>query len=190
MDHPITAIYDANVLYPAPIRDLFLRIAQSGLVFARWTEMIHDEWVRNLLENNPKMNPENIARTRRLMNEAVRDCLVTGYEGLIDTVNLPDPDDHHVLAAAIHADARAIITYNLKDFPDEALSRYGIESLHPDEFLSSLVATVPVSVCSVIKRQRESLRRPPYMAVELLEVFEGHGLIQSVHRLKPFLDLL
>ena len=92
MDHPITAIYDANVLYPAPIRDLFLRIAQSGLVFARWTEMIHDEWVRNLLENNPKMNPESIARTRRLMNEAVRDCLVTGYEGLIDTVDLPDPD--------------------------------------------------------------------------------------------------
>lgn len=105
MDHPVTAIYDANVLYPAPIRDLFLRIAQSGLVFARWTELIHDEWVRNLLENNPKMNPESIARTRRLMNEAVRDCLVTGYEGLIDTVDLPDPDDRHVLAAAIHADA-------------------------------------------------------------------------------------
>jgi hypothetical protein len=83
MDHPITAIYDANVLYPAPIRDLFLRIAQSGLVFARWTEMIHDEWVRNLLENNPKLNPESIARTRRLMNEAVRDCLLTGYEGPI-----------------------------------------------------------------------------------------------------------
>ena len=145
MDHPITAIYDANVLYPAPIRDLFLRIAQSGLVFARWAEMIHDEWVRNLLENNPKMNPESIARTRRLMNEAVRDCLVTGYEGLIDTVDLPDPDDRHVLAAAIHADARAIITYNLKDFPDETLSRHGIESLHPDELLSSLVATVPIT---------------------------------------------
>lgn len=110
--------------------------------------------------------------------------------GPFDTVDLPDPDDRHVLAAAIHADARAIITYNLKDFPDEALSRYGIESLHPDEFLSSLVATVPVFVCSVIKRHRESLRRPPYTAVELLEVFEGHGLIQSVHRLKPFLDLL
>jgi len=190
MDHPVTAIYDANVLYPAPIRDLFLRIAQSGLVFARWTELIHDEWVRNLLENNPKMNPESIARTRRLINEAVRDCLVTGYEGLIDTVDLPDPDDRHVLAAAIHADAHAIITYNLKDFPGQALSRYGIESLHPDEFLSSLIATVPGSVCSVIKRQRESLRRPPYTAVELLEIFAGHGLIQSVHGLKPFLDLL
>lgn len=161
MDHPVTAIYDANVLYPAPIRDLFLRIAQSGLVFARWTELIHDEWVRNLLENNPKMNPESIARTRRLINEAVRDCLVTGYEGLIDTVDLPDPDDRHVLAAAIHADAHAIITYNLKDFPGQALSRYGIESLHPDEFLSSLIATVPGSVCSVIKRQRESFADHP-----------------------------
>lgn len=124
------------------------------------------------------------------MNEAVRDCLVTGYEGLIDTVDLPDPDDRHVLAAAIHAVAHAIITYNLKDFPARALSRCGIESIHPDEFLSSLIATAPGSICSVIKRQRESLSRPPYMAVELLEIFEGHGLIQSVHGLKPFLDLL
>jgi hypothetical protein len=82
MDHPVTAIHDANVLYPAPIRDLLLRIAQSGLVFARWTELIHDEWVRNLLENNTKMNPESIARTRRLMNEAVRDCLVSASPGL------------------------------------------------------------------------------------------------------------
>jgi len=103
---------------------------------------------------------------------------------------LPDPDDRHVLAAAIHADAHAIITYNLKDFPALALSRYGIDSLHPDEFLSSLIATVPGSVCSVIKRQRESLRRPPCTAVELLEIFAGHGLIPSVHGLKPFLDLL
>jgi predicted nucleic acid-binding protein len=190
MDHPITAIYDANILYPAPIRDLFLRLAQSGLVFARWTEMIHDEWVRNLLKNNPEMNPENIARTRRLMNAAVRDCIVTGYERLINSIDLPDPDDRHVLAAAIHADANAIITYNLKDFPAELLSSYGIEPLHPDDFLSSLVSTVPGSVCSVIKRQRESLRRPPYTSVELLDAFEGHGLIHTVHGLKPFLDLL
>jgi predicted nucleic acid-binding protein len=190
MDHPIIAIHDANVLYPAPIRDLFLRLAQSRLVFAHWTEMIHDEWVRNLLENNPSLSPENIARTRRLMNAAVRDCLVTGYEVLINTVQLPDPDDRHVLAAAIHADAHAIITYNLKDFPSELLSRHGIEPLHPDEFLSSLVAAVPGSVCSVVKRQRESLRRPSYTALELLEIFEGHGLNQSVHGLRPFLELL
>ena len=85
MDHPVTAVYDANVLYPAPLRDLFIRLAQAGLVRARWTEAIHDEWVRNLLKDNPALSPDRLARTRALMNEAVRDCLVTGYEDLIES---------------------------------------------------------------------------------------------------------
>ena len=64
MDHPVTAVYDANVLYPAPLRDLFIRLAQAGLVRARWTEAIHDEWVRNVLKDNPALSPDRLARTR------------------------------------------------------------------------------------------------------------------------------
>ncbi len=88
MEHPVTAIYDANILYPAPLRDLFIRLAQAGLVRARWTETIHDEWLRNVLKDNPQTTAEKLARTRALMNEAVRDCLVTGYEDLIDSLAL------------------------------------------------------------------------------------------------------
>ena len=79
MEHPATAVYDANVLYPAPLRDLFVRLAQAGLVRARWTDAIHDEWVRNVQADNPSLSPERLSRTRALMNDAVRDCLVTGY---------------------------------------------------------------------------------------------------------------
>lgn len=86
MHHPIIAVYDANVLYPAPLRDLFIRLAQTGLVRAKWTEAIHDEWVRSVLENNPTLSPDRLARTRSLMNEAIRDCLVTDYEALIDSL--------------------------------------------------------------------------------------------------------
>ena len=118
MEHPVTAVYDANILYPAPLRDLFIRLAQAGLVRARWTETIHDEWIRNVLKDNPQLSAERLARTRTLMNEAVRDCLVTGYEDLIESLSLPDPDDRHVLAAAIRAGAEVIVTYNL-----EGLSR-------------------------------------------------------------------
>ena len=124
MDHPVTAVYDANILYPAPLRDLFIRLAQAGLVRARWTEAIHDEWVRNILKDNPALSPDRLARTRALMNEAVRDCLVTGYEDLIESLSLPDPDDRHVLAAAIRADAEVIVTFNLKDFPEGTLASY------------------------------------------------------------------
>src|ERR1700675_1720689 len=91
MDHPVTAIFDANILYPAPLRDLFIRLAQAGLVRARWTETIHEEWIRNVLNDHSHLSPERWARTRTLMNEAVRDCLVTGYEDWIAALTLPDP---------------------------------------------------------------------------------------------------
>lgn len=112
IEFPVTAIIDANVLYPAPLRDLIIRLAQIGLIRARWTELIHDEWVRNVLKNNLHVSGERLRRMRELMNEAVRDCLVIGYEDLIDSLNLPDPDDRHVLAAAVRSGSQVIVTYN------------------------------------------------------------------------------
>ena len=190
MDHPVTAVYDANILYPAPLRDLFIRLAQTGLVRARWTEAIHDEWVRNVLKDNPALSPDRLVRTRTLMNEAVRGCLVTGYEDLIESLSLPDPDDRHVLAAAIRSVAEVIVTFNLKDFPAGTLESYHVEAMHPDDFLLALLDAAPGLVCAAVKRQREGLRNPPKTAEELLATLEGQGLTQAVARLRPFVDLL
>lgn len=79
--------------------------------------MIHDEWIRNLIHNNPKVDPERLKRTRELMNAHAPNCLAEGYESLIEGLNLPDLDDRHVVAAAIKGQAESIITFNLKDFP-------------------------------------------------------------------------
>jgi hypothetical protein len=190
MEQPVTAVYDANILYPAPLRDLFIRISQTGLVRARWTDTIHDEWLRSVLKDNPQLSPERLARTRALMNEAVRDCLVTGYEDLIESLTLPDADDRHVLAAAIRAGAEVIVTKNLKDFPPETLSRFGIEAMHPDDFLVSLLGLAPGLVCAAVKRQRESLRNPPRSVEELLNTLESQGVVQAVTQLRQFADLL
>jgi hypothetical protein len=95
-----TAIFDACVLYPAPLRDLLLSLAQTELFRARWTNDIHEEWIRSVLKDRPDLAP-NLQRTRELMDTAVPDCLVTGYQSLIDSLKLPDPQDRHVLAAAI-----------------------------------------------------------------------------------------
>jgi len=190
MDLPVTALYDANVLYPAPLRDLLIRLAQAGLVRARWTEAIHDEWIQNVLQHNPQLSSQRLTRTHRLMNEALRDCLVTEYEDLIDSLTLPDPDDRHVLAAAIRADAEVIVTYNLKDFPAETLARFDVEAWHPDDFLLVLLDAAPSVVCAAVKRQREGLRNPPKSVEELLATLEGQGLPQAVARLRPFADLL
>jgi predicted nucleic acid-binding protein len=190
MGEAVTAILDANVLYPAPLRDLLMRLALAGLFRARWTEAIHDEWVRSVLANNPSLTPDRLARTRALMNEAIRDCLVTEYEGTIGSLSLPDPSDRHILAAAIHAGAEVIVTFNLKDFPNEILAPYGIEVLHPDDFLTALFDNSPEDFCAAVRKQRESLRNPPRSVTELLATFGNQGLSQVVSRLAKSVDQL
>jgi hypothetical protein len=116
-----TALFDACVLYPAPLRDLLLRLAATDLFRARWTDRIHDEWMERLLEDRPELSRGQLMRTRTLMNESVPDSLVTGYEGLVETLTLPDPNDRHVVAAAIRSQAGVIVTFNERDFPKPAL---------------------------------------------------------------------
>ncbi len=134
----LVALYDACVLYPAPLRDLLMRLALTGLFRARWTEQIHEEWMRNVLADRKDLRKEQLERTRDLMNRAVPDCLVTGYEDLIEQLTLPDPDDRHVLAAAIQGQAGVVVTTNLKHFPNKVLERHGLEAQRPDEFICGL----------------------------------------------------
>lgn len=101
MSSNFTVIYDACVLYPAPLRDLPMRLALTDLYRARWTDVIHDEWTRNVLKQQPDLKAVDLERTPLLINTHVRDSLVTGFEHLIPSVKLPDMDDRHVVAAAI-----------------------------------------------------------------------------------------
>ncbi|WP_328770147.1 PIN domain-containing protein [Streptomyces sp. NBC_00286] len=137
------AVYDADVLYPSTLRDVLIRVAQSGLVQGKWTDQILDETFRNLLKDRPDIPSERLDRLRTLMNGAVRDCLVKGYEPLINAVELPDADDRHVLAAAVRAKAQVIVTFNLKDFPTDALARWDVEAVHPDAFLEAQIDLAP-----------------------------------------------
>ncbi|HNC04563.1 MAG TPA: PIN domain-containing protein, partial [Agitococcus sp.] len=102
------AVYDANVLYPAPLRDLLMRLALEDMYRAKWTNLIHDEWIRGVLRQRPELALE-LQRTRTLMDAHVRDSLVEEYEYLIPALDLPDADDRHVLAAAIHCHASVIV---------------------------------------------------------------------------------
>ncbi len=183
-------VYDANVLYPAPLRDLLLHMARTGLYQARWTQDIHQEWMQKLLQNRPDLTRQQLERTRELMNRAVLDCLVTGYQELIPALTLPDPDDRHVLAAAIRCGADAIVTLNQRDFPADTLKTYGLEALHPDEFVLDLIDLDTARVLKAIKIQRSLLRQPPKTAQELLETLKAQGLPRSVMLLEQFQELL
>lgn len=184
------AVFDACVFYPAQLRDFLIRVALSDAFKARWTDRIHDEWTRNLSRNRPDIAPERVARTRELINAAVPDCLVTDYEPFIQQLKLPDPDDRHVLAAAIRCQAGVIVTMNLRDFPDEAVSAYGISVQHPDEFLAHLFDLHPAVVCTAFQEMRSGLANPPKTVLELLDDLLKAGLPNTVSMLRTMAELL
>lgn len=185
-----TVVYDACVLYPAPLRDLLMWLGFSGRFRARWSALIHDEWKRNLLANRPDLKPEQLDRTSALMNAAISDAVITGFEPLIEGLNLPDPDDRHVLAAAITCKASVIVTFNRKDFPETTLAEFGIEAQHPDDFIEYLFDLDQAAVVTAVKNQRENLRNPPIDIDQLLDILQKQGLPQTVNSLKPFRDVM
>jgi predicted nucleic acid-binding protein len=157
----LTALLDASVLYSAFLRDLLLSVATTGLYRPRWSNTIHDEWMRNLLTNRPDLNRRQLERIRSLMEIAIPDGPVVGFEPLIETLTLPDADDRHVLAAAIHASADVIVTYNLRDFPRATLVNYEIEAQTPDQFVEDLFAIDAELALGAVAQHRARLKSPP-----------------------------
>lgn len=141
-------------------------------------------------QTTPDLRPEQLRRTRTLMDRSIPDCLVTGYEGLIDPLKLPDPNDRHVLAAAIRCQAGVIVTYNLADFPQAVLDPYGISAQHPDAFVGHLFDLSPAAVCAAVRDQRLALSRPVRSVRELLDTFLSLGLAGTVAALETMQELL
>ncbi|MGD0665131.1 MAG: PIN domain-containing protein [Rhabdochlamydiaceae bacterium] len=185
-----TFLFDACVLYPAPVRDLIIELAIADLYRAKWSNRIHDEWISSLLNNRPDLNREKLEKTRHLINTSVEDCLVEGYESLAETLHLPDVDDRHVLAAAIKAQAQIIVTYNLKDFPSKILETFGIEAQHPDDFFLNQSGLQQGLFLAAIKRVRQSLKKPPKTPEEYLDVLRRHSLAKTAELLENYIDII
>lgn len=185
-----TAFLDASVLYPAPLRDLLLELAVSDLYRAKWSDAVHDEWIDALLRLRPELTRVRLGRTRDLMNAHVRDAIVTGFEPLIGGLVLPDPDDRHVLAAAITGGAGVIVTANLRDFPDAALRRHGLAARHPDEFLTTLFAESAPAFLKAARTVRQRLKNPPRSAAEYLATLKARGLPVLAAEIEPYTAFL
>lgn len=180
-----TVIYDANVLYPSMLRDLLIRVAQGGLVRARWTEAILDETFRNLKENRPDLDPSKLDRTRELMCAAIPDCIVSDYQPLEQVfLDLPDQGDAHVMAAALKVQAQVIVTNNLKHFPSEVLSPWGLEAKHPDDFLMDQFYLDAVELHVAVRNMSEAYRNPPLDVDDVLDRLDSEGMPQIAAALR------
>ena len=178
------ALYDASVLYPSLIRNLLMYLGTESLVAVRWTDTIHDEWTRNLRLAQPDLTLERLSYIRRLMERALPDAAVSGFEALIPTLTLPDPEDCHVLAAAIQAGADLIVTQNLKHFPALALEEHGIEALTPDALLCRLLDFEPSATRLALEKLRLSFRNPPFDPARFLSRLAEVGLKNTAARLR------
>ena len=164
-----------------------MHLALTGLFRAKWSADIHEEWISALLRNRPDLTRQKLERTRMLMDRHATDALVTGYQELIPSLQLPDPNDRHVLAAAICSRADVIVTFNTRDFPFERLAEFGIEAQHPDEFVLHLLDLALGVVATAAEDHRLSLKNPAKTVEEYLNALEARGLTRTVSVLREYM---
>ncbi len=184
MHSHFTVIYDACVLYPQVLRDILLQLSMTEMFRARWTDRIQREWADAIKRSRPELDPERIDRTCNIIRRVFPECYITGHELLIDSLTLPDPNDRHVLAAAIHAHAQVIVTTNLRHFPEDALKPYAMTAQHPDEFIHHLFGIDPTATADAVRLVRQRLKKPAYEPAAFLDLLAQTGLPRSAAALR------
>jgi predicted nucleic acid-binding protein len=184
---PVVAVCDACILYPFHLRNVIAQAGVDRLVHVRWTDEIHEEWMRNLVANVPDLSVQRLNATKQLMAIALPDATVSGYERHVETISLPDPDDRHVVAAAIEAKATHILTWNLRHFPARVLKARGLVRQTPDAFLADLYDQVPQLLLASLANARRNLSKSALSAEEFLNVLREQKLTQLDKRLRRHL---
>jgi hypothetical protein len=190
MRAPPLVLLDANILYSRLLRELFMELHLRGLIHARWTDDIHDEWIRSVLSDYPDINPTVLKKTRELMNLHAEGSLVTDYQDYIQKLLLPDPNDRHILAAAISGEIPTILTFNINDFPATSLSEFDIEAKHPDVLLFQLFEAHPHDTIKILKYVRNRMKNPLLDQKEFTSRLSKAGLTSFADRLLEFVDQL
>ncbi len=184
-----TAVLDACVLFSRLQRDVLLSLAHADLYTARWTQEIENEWTSSLVKRYPNAG-DKIPFVVDQMREAIPDCLIVDYELFIPSLQLPDENDRHVLAAAIRGNADAIVSLNTKDFPADVLSKFDIEIQTPDQFVLNQIMLHPPRALTAIKKMRDRWERPSMSASDMVDLFEKRQLPQTAAHLRDVLDLI
>lgn len=186
-----TALLDACVLYPLAMTDALLSLATAGFFAAKWTTAIETEWIRAIQRQRPDLAGKLDVR-RDSMRAAVPDWEVPerAWGTVAGNLSLPDPDDCHVLAAAIVGHADCIVTSNIKDFPAIVLIEYGIEVVDPDTFIINQWDLDPVNAIAAFKRMRARRKKPQSSPEDFAYALEVGGLPTTAERLRAAAELI
>ena len=186
-----TAVLDACVLYPVSVADALLSLAVTGLYAAKWSISIEDEWMRSLERRRPDLQGR-LGSRRDDMRAAVPDWEVPApaWQAIAGGLRLPDAGDVHVLAAAVAGHADCIVTSNLKHFPADALEPYGIEAIHPDDFLVAQIDLEEVIALAAFRDMRARKKNPALDPEAFAQALERNGLAATANRLRLAAELI
>jgi predicted nucleic acid-binding protein len=182
MSH-FAAVLDANVLYSYPLTSVLLELAEARLYRPIWSKDIHEEWIRAVTRSRPDIAPEKLERRRVAMDQALPDACVIGYQRLVPAIELPDPDDRHVVAAAIRGKAQVIVTFNEKDFPAAVLEEFDLATQHP-AFLRNLIDLAPNIVRARLATMINGFSNPAMTYEEYISVLERQSLPETAAALR------
>lgn len=174
-----TAVLDTNVLYPVIIRDILFWFAYFDMFTPAWSKHIFNEWEEVIRRKKPKLTDEQISQLVNKANIAFPFAEVKNYQSLIKQLTLKDPDDCHVLAAAIKINANIIVTQNLQDFPEEYLSTFNIDVKNPDDFICDIIDLNPSLAVKAFREMVLNKRNPDLDEYQVLDIMRNNGLKQS-----------
>jgi predicted nucleic acid-binding protein len=186
-----TAVLDACVLYPLAIADSLVSLAVNGLFAAKWTTKIEEEWIGALEKNRPDLVGKLESR-RDSMRDAVPDWEIPedAWTPLAGSLVLPDPNDVHVLAAAIAGHADCIVTKNHRDFPADVMAPYEIDVLDPDEFILNQWDLECLPVMAAFKGMRARRQKPTESVEDFAHAFEKNGLPATAQKIREAAALI
>jgi predicted nucleic acid-binding protein len=169
------AFLDTCVLYPAYLCDTLLRLAEAEAYRPLWSADVLAELHRNLIERGAATDRVDLRVAQ--MRRSFPDAAVTGYDSLIDAMT-NDPKDRHILAAAVRANAEVVVTFNIRDFPEQALKPFDVIAIHPDDFLLDQLDLYPGITVEILRQQAASYRREPTTVPGVLVRLERSGVPQ------------
>ena len=169
-----TCVLDTNVMYPITVRDILLWFAHHDLYTPKWSKHIFDEW--DCVMQRKGVDQAEIKKRIENVLLAFPDAMVSNYESLIGCLELPDEKDKHVLAAAIKTNANLVVTNNLKDFPEDYLSSFGLSAKNADDFLSDIIDLNQKQSKKAFLELVRNKRNPPVTVYEVLDQYRKIGL--------------